>query len=62
MRYLLLAMALSACAHQAITASDWEDCEITCIMQLGVKEACKDRQGQLGCHCFDDEVIWLEEN
>ena len=44
-----------------VTKAHWERCEAICQSKGGMKEACVERMKGPGCHCGNEEVIWLDQ-
>lgn len=42
-----------------VTVDHWNNCVDVCTPHDGLKEACDEFFKGKGCHCRDDEVIWL---
>ena len=60
-RCLVASLFVGACAHP-VTREQWARCEEACKDGGGIKEACKESFKGPGCHCMNDQIIWLDQS
>ncbi|MFW7378649.1 MAG: hypothetical protein ACOH5I_07580 [Oligoflexus sp.] len=57
----LASLVFQACASTPVTSNHWQRCEDICQAKGGIKEACVEPFKGEGCHCNNDQIIWLQE-
>lgn len=57
----ILILLQTSCATP-VTSDNWMMCRVLCQKDGGVKEACIEMRGNLGCHCNNDVIYWPNSN